>query len=337
MKRRSWCALFMALGSFALPGGVSAQTRWTLATGYLPEVFHTVNLQQFAKDVNERTKGALVIDVRPDNSVAKLSEIAGQVRAGKIAAGEVLLSSLAADTKLAGADAIPFIVDTYDDALRLWKAQRPVLQEALDRQGLVPLYAVPWPAQGLFTTRSIRHVSDLRGAKMRSYSPSTVRIAQLMGATPVDVPAKGINQAVLDRQIDTLFTSPVTGVENKVWDLPIKYFYNVHAWYPKNLVLVNKAQWLALPEGTRKIVEEAAAQAQVRGWNASSAASTASIAELARNGIKLETPDFELRRELRRLGEQFSLEYIRDTGADGNRMMIPYFSGENAAAAPKAQ
>jgi len=153
-----------------------------------------------------------------------------------------------------------------------------------------------------------------------------------MGATPVDVPTKGINQAVLDRQIDTLFTSPVTGVENKVWELPIKYFYNVHGWYPKNLVMVNKAQWLALPEATRKTVQEAADKAQARGWSASDAASSASVAELARNGIKVETPDFELRRELRRLGEQFSLEYIRETGAEGNRMMIPYFAGEAAAA-----
>lgn len=329
MKRRTWCALLIA-GSTLLPGLAGAQTRWTLASGYLPELFHTVNLMQFAKEVQERTKGQLVIEVKPNNTAAKLSEIGAQVRSGQLAAGEVLLSSLAGETKIAGADAIPFIVNSYDDAQRLWKAQRPVLQDALDRQGLVALYAVPWPSQGLFTTRAIRNVNDMRGTKMRSYNPSTVRIAQLMGATPVDVPTGGINQAFNDRKIEAMFTSPVTGAESRVWDLPIKYFYNVRGWYPKNLVLVNKAQWQALSPATRKAVEDAAAAAEARGWTASEAASTSATNELARNGIKVETPDYELRKDLRRLGEQFSLEYIRETGAEGNRMMIPYFAGASA-------
>ncbi|WP_284415870.1 TRAP transporter substrate-binding protein DctP, partial [Acidovorax sp. SUPP3334] len=178
----------------------------TLASGYPKDLFHAANLRQFAQNVNDRTKGGLVIDVRTDNIAASPSEIVGKVRSGDLAAEEVLLSTMASDTRIAGADAIPFIVNSHDDALRLWNAQRPILQEALDKQGLVILYAVPWPAQGLFTTRPVRSIADLRGSKMRTYNPSTVRLAQLIGAMPVDVPTQAIGAAFKDQRLDVMFT-----------------------------------------------------------------------------------------------------------------------------------
>ena len=56
---------------------------WPLATGYKPEVFHTRNLQQVAKDVAEATQGALQIEVRPNNELVKLSSIPAEVEAGR--------------------------------------------------------------------------------------------------------------------------------------------------------------------------------------------------------------------------------------------------------------
>lgn len=312
----------------------AAQNTWTLASGYPKELFHGVNLRQFAQNVNDRSKGGLVIEVRTDGIAASPSEIVGKVRSGDLAAGEVLLSSMASDTRIAGADAIPFIVHSYDDALRLWNAQRPILQEALDKQGLVILYAVPWPAQGLFTTRPVRSIADLRGSKMRTYNPSTVRLAQLMDATPVDVPTQAIGAAFKDQRLDTMFTSPATGVDSKLWEGPAKYFYNVRGWYPKNIVIANKAKWAALSEANRKTVMAAADEAQKRGWMASEAASTVSMAELTSKGIKVDTPEPELRNELRRIGEKFSVESLRETGAEGNRMLIPYFSNQGSASTP---
>ncbi|GKT25096.1 TRAP transporter substrate-binding protein [Acidovorax sp. SUPP3334] len=316
---------------------VAAQTpqgTWTLASGYPKELFHGVNLRQFAQNVNDQTKGGLVIDVRTDGIAAVPSEIVGKVRSGDLAAGEVLLSTMASDTRIAGADAIPFIVSSYDDALRLWNAQRPILQEALDKQGLVILYAVPWPAQGLFTTRPVRSIADLRGSKMRTYNPSTVRLAQLIGAMPVDVPTQAIGAAFKDQRLDVMFTSPAIGVDSKLWEGPVKYFYNARGWYPKNIVIANKAKWAALSEANRKTVMAAADEAQKRGWMASEAASTVSLAELTRKGIKVDTPEPELRNELRRIGEKFSIEYLRETGAEGNRMLIPYFAGQGSGATP---
>lgn len=306
-----------------------AARHWALATGYRAEVFHTQNLRRFADEVAQATHGALQIEVRPNNELAKLAAIPAEVAAGRIPAGEVIMAGLVREVPAAGADSVPFIVGSYDDALRLWLHQRPVVERELAQRGMAVLYAVPWPSQGLYTTRPIRSVSDLKGSRMRTYNATTVRIAQLLGATPVDVPMVDVGKALAEGRIDSMITSGVTGVENQVWD-HLKFFYDIKAWFPKNLVIANKALLDGLPASQREAVLQAARAAEARGWAASEAASTASLRELAAHGLQIEAPGFELRNELRRHGDRFSLEWVRATGPDASAILIPYYTSGGA-------
>lgn len=317
MRRRP--LLLAALGASA----GSAATPWRIASGYSAEVFQTRNLQQFAQEAGN---AGTAIEVHPNNTLVKLAEIPKAVAEGRVQAGEVIMSGLVKEVPAAGADAVPFIIGSYADARRLWQHQRPVMEEALAERGLMLLYAVPWPPQGLFTTRPITATTDLRGARMRTYNATTVRIAQLVGAKAVDVPMTGVAAALREGRIDSMITSAVTGVDGQVWD-QLKYFYDIKAWFPKNLLLVNRAAWGALDEPVRQGLRRAAAAAEERGWAMSEAAAAASVATLARHGMRVETPGLELRNELRRFGERFSLEWVRETGRDANRIFIPFYSG----------
>jgi len=319
--RRWACTLLLAAAAVAAQAG----ERWQLATGYRAEVFHTENLRRFAQEVARATAGGLQIEVHPNNVLVRLADIRAEVEAGRIAAGEVIMTGLSQALPVAGADAVPFIVGSYGDAKRLWEHQRPALEQALAARGLLALYAVPWPPQGLYSTRPVKSAADLRGAKMRTYNATTVRIAELLGAVPVEVPMAEVGQALAAGRIDSMITSGVTGVENRVWE-QLKYFYDIRAWYPKNLVLVNKARFDALPEAHRQAVREAAQAAEARGWAASEAAAAASLRELAARGMQIESPGFEFRNELRRYGDKFSLEWVRATGREASAILIPYYT-----------
>jgi TRAP-type C4-dicarboxylate transport system substrate-binding protein len=303
-----------------------AQTVWKLATGYRAESFHTENLRQFAKDVAAATDGKLVIEIHPNNALAKLADIRAKVEAGEIAAGEVIMTSLVKQIPAAGADSVPFIVNSFDDARWLWEHQRTIVEPALDKRGLTALYVVPWPSQGLFSTKPIRSASDLKGAKMRTYNAATVRIAELTGATPVDVTMTEVAAAVAAGRIDSMITSGITGVENRVWG-QIKYFYDIRAWFPKNLVMVNSAAFKALDAKTQAALRQAAAAAEKRGWAMSEAAAAASLGEMTSHGMKIEAIGFEFRNELRRFGEKFSIEWVRATGQEASAILIPYYTG----------
>lgn len=314
----------LAIAALAAAQAAQAQTEWKLASGYRAESYQTQNLQQFAQDVAQATAGQLRIQVHPNNSLVKLSEIPQAVQAGKVEAGETIMANLVKDMPIAGADSIPFVVTTYSDAMRMWRLQRPLVEKHFAQRGLQVLYAVPWPPQGLYAAKPIRSAADFKGTRMRTYNQSTVRIAELLGAQPVDVPMVEVNKALATKRIDNMITSAVTGVENQVWG-SISHYYEINAWFPKNIVFVSAKAFNALKPPARKAVLDAAALAEKRGWERSQAVMQEATAELKANGMKIERAPREFESELKRLGERFSREWVRTVGNEANAIFVPYY------------
>src|SRR5262249_42388322 len=156
-----------------------------------------------------------------------------------------------------------------------------------------------------YSTRPVAGAADFKGSRMRTYNATTARIAALLGAKGVDVPMAEVGRAFAEGRIDSMITSAVTGVENKVWT-HVKHYYGITAWFPKNLVFANAAAVAALDAPARDALLAASAAAEARGWAASEAAAVSSMDELRRNGMKVERVTPELGRELKRLGERFS-------------------------------
>ena len=318
--RIGWLGIVATL----LAGATSAQTSWRLASGYSDSSFHTVNLREFASDVSRITNGKIAIDVRSNNTLVKLAEVRKAVGEGTVEAGEVILTGVSKEFPIVGADAVPFVVGSIADAERLWNLQRPALEQQFGAKGLVLLYAVPWPSQGLYSTRPIVKKIDFSGSKMRTYNPTTVRIAELLGATPVDVPMVQVADALSNGRMDSMISSAVTGVENKVWS-HLKYFYEINAWTPKNAVIVNAAAFAKLSRAEQKTLREAAKRAEARGWQMSRLAAQEAVQTLRSNGVKVESMPPNLEREFTRLGERFSREWIREAGAQASEIFTSFF------------
>lgn len=302
---------------------------WRLATGYRAESFHGQNLLAWARQVEQASGGALRIELHANGSLGPLAQIAAAVREGRAEMGEVIMTGLAREMPIAGADAVPFVTRHYDDAQRLWRHQRPLVEPAFAARGLQLLFAVPWPPQGLYSTKPVASVQDLRGLRMRTYNATTVRIAELLGAVPVDVAMVDVGRAVAEGRIDTMITSAVTGVENRVWDA-LKYFYEINAWFPKNAVFAGESALRSLPAPAREALLASAPAAEARGWVACRQAARDSVDELRRHGVKVELPAPPLALHLRRLGERFALEWIREVGPQANAIFIPYHSSSTS-------
>lgn len=307
-------------------GAAHAQgVEWKLASGYRAESFQTQNLAQFAQDVEQATGSQLRIQVHPNNSLVKLAGIPQAVQAGKVEAGETIMANLVKDIPIAGADSIPFVVGSYTDALRMWQLQKPLIERHFAQRDLKLLYAVPWPPQGLYAAKPIRAAGDFKGSRMRTYNQGTVRIAELLGAQPVDVPMVEVNKALASGRIDSMITSAVTGVENQVWG-QIKHYYEINAWFPKNVVFVSATAFAQLPPALQRQVLSAADAAEARGWVRSQAVMQEATAELKANGVKVERVPAEFENELRRLGERISREWVRSVGNEANAIFVPYYA-----------
>jgi TRAP-type C4-dicarboxylate transport system substrate-binding protein len=102
-----------ALAAMVAAGPALAQTKWNLPAAYPADNPHSVNLIEFAKDVEKATNGKLVITVHPGASLFKAPDIKRAVQTGQAQAGEVLISIHENENPIFGIDVVPFLATSF--------------------------------------------------------------------------------------------------------------------------------------------------------------------------------------------------------------------------------
>src|SRR5918997_1104766 len=322
MKSMNRLSLSLA-GALLLSAPALAQTRWNLPAAYPPDNFHTENLNAFSKEVSDATGQKLAITVHANASLFKAPEIKRAVQTGQAQAGEVLMSLHENEDPVYGLDVVPFLATSFDQSKKLWDVQRAAVEKKLAGQGLMLLFAVPWPPQGIFAKSDINSIADLKGVKWRAYNVGTSRIAEIVGAQPVTVQAADLPQALATGVVTTFMTSGATGYDSKVWE-SLTHFYDTQAWIPKNMTFVNKAAFDALDKPTQEAVLKAAKTAEERGWKTAQEKTKWYTDQMASKGMKIQPPSAELKAGLQKVGEQLTQDWLKKAGPDGQAIIDSY-------------
>ncbi len=310
----------------SLPGLAAssfAAEKWDMPTAYPAANFQTVNAQNFAKCVTAGTGGDIEIAIHPNGALFKGNDIKRAVQTGQAQMGERLLSAHENENPIFGTDSIPFLVNSYEDSVKLYQSAKPELAKVLEKQGLMLLYSVPWPAQGLFFGKEVNSVADMKSIRVRSYNKSTARISELTGMEPISIEAAEISQAMSAGVIQSLITSAVTGQDSKVWE-QLNHFYQVNAWMPRNYVIVNKGVFDALPDKNKAAVKDCAAKAEDSGLELSKSANDGALAALKKNGMLVIVPNDAMAKELRGIGTTMTNEWIAKAGDAGKVVIDAY-------------
>jgi TRAP-type C4-dicarboxylate transport system substrate-binding protein len=195
-----------------------------------------------------------------------------------------------------------------------------MLEKKLAEQGMMVLYAVPWPPQGIYVKKAISSAADLKGVKWRAYSPATARIAELVGAQPVTVQAAELSQALATGVVESYMSSGSTGYDTKTYE-HLKYWYDTQAWLPKNAVIANKAAFDALDQPTQQAVLKAAADAEVRGLAGSKKTNVDSLEKLKANGMEIVPPSPQLKADMKKVGDTMLKEWLDKAGPEGQALI----------------
>jgi TRAP-type C4-dicarboxylate transport system substrate-binding protein len=313
----------VAASVFAFCANAFAQTQWDMPTPYPPTNFHTENIMQFVSDVEKGTGGKLKITVHSNASLFKAPEIKRAVQGGQAQIGEILISGYSNEDPIFGVDSVPFLATSYADAAKLWKASRKAIEARFAKQGLMVLYSVPWPPQGIYSSKPIQAISDMKGLKMRTYNPYTSRIAELAGAQPVTIQVAELAQAFATGAVNANITSGATGYDTKAWEV-VKNYYDTQAWLPKNIVFANKSAFDALDKASRDAVLKAASVAEERGWKVSEEKNKWYLGELAKNGMNVSLPSPQLKADFKKIGDTMTAEWMKTAGADGQAIVDAY-------------
>lgn len=297
--------------------------KWDLPTPYGDGTHQTQVVRSFAEEVNANSGGKLTIKIHSGGSLIKHPEIHRAVKSRQVQIGEVFIGRLGNIDPIFKLDNIPFLATSFDDAEKLYKASKATLDQELGKDGLMLLYTSPWPAQDLYSNKPINSLSDLSGLKMRAYSPTTSRLADLMGTTPVNIPFSDVAQAFTTNAIDAMVTSPSTGVNSQSWDY-ISHFTTINAWIPKNMLFVNKKIFSRLDKATQQVVLTAAANAEKKGWALGRKLAVEHTNTLQENGMVVSPPSKKLDAELREIGATMVSEWLEEAGESGQAIVDAY-------------
>jgi TRAP-type C4-dicarboxylate transport system substrate-binding protein len=198
-----------------------------------------------------------------------------------------------------------------------------MLDKKLGEQGMMVLYAVAWPPQGIYSKKPIASANDMKGLKWRAYSPATARIAELVGAQPVTVQAAELSQAMATGVVDSYMSSGSTGFDTKTYE-HIKNWYDTQAWLPKNAVIVNRAAFNALDKPTQDALLKAGAEAETRGWALSRKTNTEVLEKLKANGMTIHTPSAQLKADMKKVGDTMLKEWLEKAGPEGQQLVDAY-------------
>lgn len=313
----------LALATALMAASAMAQTKWDLASAYPATNFHTENLVQFAADVDKATAGKLKITIHANASLFKAPEIKRSVQGGQAQAGEVLLVNFENENPLYGIDGIPFLASSYADSKKLYEVSKKPLAAALGKQGMMLLYTVPWPPQGVYSKKPLTKGDDLKGSKWRAYSPATAKLAELLGAQPVTVQAAELSQALSTGVVESYMSSGSTGYDTKTYE-SIKNWYDTQAWLPKNAVIINKKAFESLDKPTQTALLKVAKDAEIRGWKLSEEKNNWYKDQLKAKGMNIAVPSEQLVADLRKAGNVMLAEWQRKAGDEGRAIIADY-------------
>lgn len=304
---------------------------WELLTPFTLNSFETRNLEQFVGEIEDATNGGLKIAVLSTPST-RGSDIKQMVKAGgKTLAGEFLISDAGGGGEAAfEVDLLPFIATTYDEALALWDASRPVLQPMLEADGLHLAFVVAHPQRGMFIDKTLSKLSDLHGVRILDDNPMTAKLATLAGAVPAEKPAGTLAQAFTANRINAMIASIPAGIDEKAWTF-VSDYYDLRVSLPKSAVVFNRAAYAALHPEIQRAVLNAAVAAQNRGWSASAAANNNGIDLLLSKGMTVAAPAREVAESLKQIGASMTRDWAQRTGNAGQMILGQYHRPESRA------
>lgn len=255
-----------SLACVALMGtAASAQEKMRISL-QLPLTSHLgENLVLFEKEVEERTGGAIDVEIYDSATLYKDKEVPAAVGSGAIEAGVASLTRYVGDAPVVDVFYMPFLFNT-EDKVRAAVAEgspvREVLETEIAKTGGEVLY---WQAYGgailLSQDNPIRTPADMKGKKARVFGKTLGDFVTAAGGAPTLISGSEQYLAYQRGTVDVGMTG-VSGVKSrKLWEVMDTITKTNHANI-EFVVVVNSDWWDGLSPEIQGHINAAAKVAQ---------------------------------------------------------------------------
>lgn len=316
-------------------GAVAQQAKKLVYASYLSPSQTIVQVDDwFMKEVKERTQGRIAFDTYYGGSLLKGPEVYPGTGRG---AADIGNSAPGYNPNLfpSASVTLPFITDNVEAATKayidLYRTNEEVRKE-WERNRLKLLYAFAIPENSFWSNKPVKSVDDLKGMRIRAVT-GIAEALDALGATPVAIP--------WPETIDVLQRKGIDALTSNAFDIAIQAGMHEVAPYGSDAgrmgiyailaTVMSVDTWNKLDPETRKIVEEAAAEAPARYLDLvkEEVREAAATLAAAKDIVVLRTPDEEIKRWRDLAAEKVWSTWVgkmEKAGYDGRKLLDQYIA-----------
>ena len=268
--------------AFSQPASLPAGPKVTITAVTQPNAnfpqYTRVDIPLLRDGVAQRSGGRIEVKLSswPEMNLSG-PELIRVVRSGQIDIGAASVNTVAGDVPFLDGIDLPGLLPDLDQARKVSDALIPIANKELERFNTRVVAIIPYSAQVLFCRQPLSGLADLKGRKVRSFSPSLNDFFSAIGAQPVTVNFAEVYGALERGVVDCGTTGTGSGnaarwyeVASHMYTLPLGwslagYYVNASWWNGLDPAVrsfmeatmrdVNEAQWKIGAEGTQDAID----------------------------------------------------------------------------------
>lgn len=239
--------------------------------GFPEKHFMSDQFAVWAKNIGERSKGALKVELYPMGQLYRDNEVSRAVQMGAIEAGQGYHYTI--ETALAPAMKIitlPFLFYSTQDLMKVAKSEvRTQLSEVPEKKGVKLLAWMPWPGDGmgLVLKKQARVPADIKAVLLRTPDPVYAITFKKWGAAGSYLPGAEVYMALQQGTLQGAGIWLITVQERKIYEVA-QYFTYIPMAGMYTIPMMNKAFFEKLAPEMQKVVMEASKEMEEKSLDA---------------------------------------------------------------------
>ena len=291
----------------------------------LPPTHHTaINLEQFAKEVKEATKGRVEVQNFGSAQLFKPNQNHPAVASGKVEAAMILSFQWGGTIPEMSVTIIPYLMTSVAKQKAFMHSEAARFLDAkMEAKGVKNIAWIVDSNDGIFTSakKPLMAPADFSGVKIRGLNKLYDSGLTAMGAAPSAMPGSEVYQSLQTGVLDAGFTSVKAAYSRKYYEVQ-KYGVASNTILAFDNIVVNPAWWKALPADLRAAIQKAADKAVQRSISKTDGVSPEDIKALNDKGMQTAVLTKAQEKAMAdAMQPAVKKEFLRETAPDGVKLL----------------
>ncbi|MBM1172393.1 TRAP transporter substrate-binding protein [Microvirga arabica] len=316
-------------GASAFPGwagkAFAAPTKWDMSDEYGRVGVTGQASLFFIDEVNKRIGDQLAITYQGGGALGyKSIDHFDAVQDGAVQMAISLMTQYGGVDPLFDMSSLPFLVQTPDEALKLWRIAKPEYAKIFDDHNMVLLWAAPNPPSGIHAKTPIDRPEALKGLRIRTYDVNGTQTFIAAGASPLQISWSDLVPQLSTGGVNAVLSSADGGVQLSIWDY-LKSFTEINYAMGLFMAHVNKDAYESLSKEAQQTLQDICQKVDEFSWNFMKASIEKSYGIMRERGMTIvQNPPQPVFVELRAAGGKVKEAWLKKVGDRGERILAEF-------------